>query len=869
MGSKQFNFLKKTFIGIILVIILGILPKHIPIQPINANSINERENIKNSLIYSQVNPQQLIQQGREYYQVQDYTEAVEVWHHALNIDRSQLDRLNQATVWNYLGLAYIKLGQLPAAEKAIASSLRLLDSLEAKNLSVLAQTFNTQGSLQLAQGNTQQAILTWQQATSIYQQIGDEIGQVGSLINQAQGMQELGLYIQAEKALTQARNILVQQADNELKISGLRKLGNIQRLLGNLAQSETILQESLAISRSFQSDTQIGASLLDLGNTATARGEYQTALNYYQQVVNLASSSTTKLKAQLNQLRILLDTQEYTQAIELSRDLKSQLDELPINRNNISDRLNYLSSLIRLHKVEAQSLHSPGKRAIIQFAQTTLQQAQSIEDKKSQAIALGYLGAIYEQTRQWTKAERFTQQALSLAQFLNAEDIVYQWQWQLGRIYKARGKTKPATISYQQAFDTLQSLRRDLVGINADVQFSFSETIEPVYRELVDLLLTDRNNSAIRTSKLEKSRQIIESLQIAELENFFRSNCLGGEIVPIDNIPQTNAAIIYPIILPDRIEVILSLPQQPLTHATTYISELEVNSTLQQLSLSLRKPFTAPEGKVLGEQVYEWLIEPLENELTGSRVNTLVFILDGELGNIPISALYDGQKYLIERYSISLAPGLQLLDPKPLQQVKLKALVGGLSEPRHGFSGLENVKREIKEIDTQLPSEVLIDRKFTSTTLQNQLANIPYPVVHLASHGQFSSNADETFIVAWDKLIKVKELNNFLRQSQQAEDKALELLVLSACETATGDKKAALGLAGVAVQAGARSTLATLWTVSDEATAEFMSQFYRLLSQGNLSKAEALRQAQLILLNNPNYDTPYLWAAFVLLGNWL
>lgn len=151
-------------------------------------------------------------------------------------------------------------------------------------------------------------------------------------------------------------------------------------------------------------------------------------------------------------------------------------------------------------------------------------------------------------------------------------------------------------------------------------------------------------------------------------------------------------------------------------------------------------------------------------------------------------------------------------------------------------------------LQTQLPSEVLVNNEFTSTALQNQIANIPYPVIHIASHGQFSSNAEDTFILAWDKPINVKELNSFLRQTQQTDRKALELLVLSACETAAGDKKAALGLAGVAIQAGARSTLATLWTVSDEATAYFMSQFYQLLAQGHLSKAEALRQAQLTLI---------------------
>ncbi len=194
MTSKKNHFFKITFISITLVIILGILPKKLCLQPSQAHSLANRENNKTSLVYSQVKPERLIQQGREYYQDRDYTEAIKVWQHARNIYQSQQDKLNQATVLNYLCLAYTKLGQLPAAEKAIAYSLELLDSSEAKNLSVLAQTLNTQGSLQLAQGNIQQAILTWQEATKIYQQARNGTGEIGSLINQAQAMQELGLY---------------------------------------------------------------------------------------------------------------------------------------------------------------------------------------------------------------------------------------------------------------------------------------------------------------------------------------------------------------------------------------------------------------------------------------------------------------------------------------------------------------------------------------------------------------------------------------------------------------------------------------------------------------------------------------------------
>ncbi len=144
-----------------------------------------------------------------------------------------------------------------------------------------------------------------------------------------------------------------------------------------------------------------------------------------------------------------------------------------------------------------------------------------------------------------------------------------------------------------------------------------------------------------------------------------------------------------------------------------------------------------------------------------------------------------------------------------------------------------------------------------------------FPVVHLATHGQFSSKADETFILTWDGRINVNQLDTLLRIRETESPNAIELLVLSACQTAAGDKRAALGLAGIAVRAGARSTLASLWNVDDKSTAELMSQFYRELTSQKLTKAEALRQAQLALLNNPKYQHPLFWAAYVLVGNWL
>ncbi len=266
--------------------------------------------------------------------------------------------------------------------------------------------------------------------------------------------------------------------------------------------------------------------------------------------------------------------------------------------------------------------------------------------------------------------------------------------------------------------------------------------------------------------------------------------------------------------------------------------------------------------------MYDWLIRPAEADLAKSGVKTLVFVPDGALRNIPMAALRDRHQYLIEKYSIALAPSLKLLDPKPLQRRQLKALTVGLSEARQGFAPLSNVPLELKQIQSEVSSVVLLNQKFTSNAFQNQVESTNFPIVHIATHGQFSSKAEQTFILSWDDRINVKQLDRIL-QPRNKSNGAIELLVLSACQTAAGDKRAALGLAGIAVRAGARSTLATLWSVDDAATAELMNEFYRELANTTVTKAEALRRAQLKLIKNPQAQHPIYWAAYVLVGNWL
>jgi CHAT domain-containing protein len=270
------------------------------------------------------------------------------------------------------------------------------------------------------------------------------------------------------------------------------------------------------------------------------------------------------------------------------------------------------------------------------------------------------------------------------------------------------------------------------------------------------------------------------------------------------------------------------------------------------------------------QKLYDWIIRPSAADLAANQIKTLVFVLDGSLRNLPMAILQDGQQFLIEKYSIALTPGLQLLNPRPLQGQNLRVFTGGLSEPRQGFSGLPNIISEVRKIESVVPTQVLLNQNFTEAAFAKALTLDAVPVVHLATHGKFSSNKEDTFILTWDQRLDISTLTNILQATQLNQTEPIELLVLSACETATGDRLAALGMAGMAVRSGVRSTVASLWQISDEATAILMNRFYEVLASQQTTKAEALRQAQLEVLRNPRFrGHPYFWAPYILIGNWL
>jgi CHAT domain-containing protein len=854
----------------------------------------------------------LEQQARSRYNQGQYNEAATLFQQAAQQYQQRKDPIRQALSLSNLSLCYQQLGNWNDAEKVITESIKLLDTNKKENseyISALVQTLDIQGRLQLSRGKPETALKTWERVTAIYTQQKQPQLVLISQIKQAQALQSLGLYRRASGLLGKTFNLpLDVNADvvaepGKLKLAlkvippsaenatGLYILGDSLRVIGEFKAAKIVLESSLAIAQKLDMTKNVALVNLSLGNLS--RGQinfdeirddgtpapinYQPTETLYR---NLAEVPTTpanvRVQARLNQLGLLIDSNQLEAAKKMLPQVQPEVDALPPSVVSIDARVNLAQSAMRIYKKDKTFTSFPD---VAKTLAVGVKQAKELGNQRTESYVLGTMGSIYEQTGQWAESEKLTQQAMQLSQQVNAEDITYLWQWQLGRVTQKQGKNESAIAAYREAVGTIKSLRADLATASPDVQFSFRDAVEPIHRQLVTLLVESKQDNNLKTA-----RDVIEGLQLVELDNFFREACLNANPKQVDQVDE-KAAVIYPIILENQLAVIASLPKlapnsksgekqekREFRYYKTAIKADAVNKIASDVRGGFNQANTLDLILPDLQEMYNLIIRPVAPELAATKVETLVFVLDGSLRNIPISALHDGEKYLIEKYSIALTPGLQLLAPRSPKQEKLGALVAGLSTSRLNFSSLPSVISEVKQIESEIPSKVLLNDKFTKAAFQAQVASAPFPVVHLATHAQFSSQVDKTFILTWDEKINVKDLSSVLQTVELSRRKTLELLVLSACQTASGDARSALGLAGVAVRSGARSTIATLWRVDDEASATLMSTFYDQLSKSRktgVSKAEVLRRAQLSVLRNDKYKSPYYWAAYVLLGNWV
>lgn len=851
----------------------------------------------------------LLEQGLGLYQDRRYAQAAESWEQGAMAFASQGDRLSQAMVGSNLSLVYQKLGQWDMAQDQIRLSLDLLEdpgeSFESPVRSeLLGKIWNAQGQWYWSHGQFKQALEAWRQATQNYTAADHPTGIVQTRISQSKALLALGLSREAEEVLTELVRSVEQLPDTELKAISLYHLGASLRRVGELQRSRDILNRSLQLSRA---STFRRSVLLELGNTERAQGDRAFAigkraeaeeharesLKFYQQAADLAEAGS--MRPQLNQLSLLIEIGDWSEALDLANVLEPQLEDMPDGYSSIQSRLNFAHSLTCLKRgLDLGDYTCTAREEIIDIAEpsstptwdqiegivlTALDQALTFADPIASSQALGQLGELYERQADWDTAQDLTQQALLRLERFQAPELQFRWEWQLGRLLDRQGDLEGALQFYSAAVDTLEIVRRDLFMINPDVQFSFRDNVEPVYRGLVELLLRTGGDQPDQVT-LQRVIDTVDALQLAELETF-----LGCSLMPSIQVAQEldridpKAAFIYPILLSDRVAVIYKLPQQPFEYAETLIPRAEVDQVLKTHRRALVRRNA---GQVIqsGTQLYQWLIQPWDRQLVEGQVRTAVFVLDGDLRNTPMAALYDpeAQGYVVEKsYALAVLPSAQLFDLGSRSPRTWEVLGAGISESIEAEGqqfGALDAESELRQATAVIPGEIRLNQAFTLSSLESDLERGDFSILHLATHGRFSSDPDETYILVHGKdvstgeLLKFATLNELLDFRNRSLQSPLELLILSACQTATGDGRAPLGLAGVAVQSGARSTIATLWEVSDSATVKFMESFYSQISSSELMMAESVHKAQLSLLNDPQFQNPYYWSSYIIVGNW-
>ena len=807
-----------------------------------------------------LNPQSLLQKAKILYDRGNFLEAISVLEQAAQIFQSQNNPIKQSIALSNISNAYQQIGKYQEALNYIIKSRELLEKQSnnvdsTEKIKIFAQVLDIQANLQLTLGKPAFALDNWKQATAIYQRENNNNAKIRSLINQNLALQALGRYQRASKILEQLLPELNQQPNSIIKVIALRSLGDAQLYMGEIDASGKTLQQSYNIAQEINSNPQIAQTLLSLGNAQRTKANkqrsslqsainlkkltpllyvskpispevkklYREAIETYQKAIAVSKLPAIKAKAQLNQLGILIELKEFSKADKLSSELQSAIKKLPISETSIRTRINLAQNLLFLKQVSPNN--APEWEDIAKIIAVAIKQAENLEDVRSQSYGMGVLGSVYLQTQNLTDAQRLTKKAADLAVKIEAKDIAYLWQWQLGCIYKLQKNITQAIDSYSQAVNNLNDLRADLLVLNPDIQFSFRDNVEPVYRQLVDLLLQPFNSQNISSKELNqtnisqknlnnnnliKARDVIEALQLREIENYFQEICLQAKPEIVDTIVDkidTTAAVIYPIILQDRLEIILKLPNQnKFNHYTTYIKASELENTIEKLQYSLRQPEQINQVKQISGKIYNWLIQPLEADLQKNQIETLVFVLDGKLRNIPMAVLYDSEadkqilksksksksKFLIEKYAIALTPGLQMLEPKPLQKAELNILMAGVSQKRlinnQEFNPLNNVEIELDTIKLRIPnSKKLLNQSFTDINLAKQIDSAKYTVVHIATHGNFSSNLEETYILSWDKLLKHEDIDRLFQINSNTNSQGIQLLVHSACEPANGD----------------------------------------------------------------------------------
>lgn len=387
-----------------------------------------------------------------------------------------------------------------------------------------------------------------------------------------------------------------------------------------------------------------------------------------------------------------------------------------------------------------------------------------------------------------------------------------------------------------------------------------------------------------------------------DFEDYFRNDFknfsqnekeIAKQLTKLSKTTGTNPAVLWAVPTPEQLYLLLITPgSNPVIKSVRTARGEALAEVVDNFDRSIRSSSKInsraylPSAKLL----HKWLIEPIEPELKSAAIDTIMLCSGSGLRSFPFAALYDGEQFLIEKYSLVRLPAFNLTDIsyEPDRSEKMEVLAMGASV----FSDLPPLPGVEVEISTivpkTLPGKAMLNRDFTVKNLRAQHDENAYDLIHLATHAEFNSGKPQnSYIQFGDTKVSLDKIDRL-----GLNDPPVDLLVLSACQTAVGNKQAEFGFAGLTLQAGVKTALASLWSIDDAGTVALMSEFYQNIASGSM-KAMALRESQIAMLQGrvyldedrlrssrgtvdlpptlvkKQYDLshPFYWAGFSLIGN--
>lgn len=757
---------------------------------------------------------------------------------------------------------------LRAIHKALLAGMLFVSAAQLSTVA-FADSSLEQGKALYYSGEYQKALGPITRSTQSTLLVNDIPGYVESSLYLADTYNNLANPVKAINILQNALQVAAKSSsilpDDQYLLIYLR-LANSSRQIQAYDESAKYLDKARALS----TDKPVTLSMIenDQGLLHVAQKQYAEAEQAFEASAAIAmkmGGKSAAARATLNLAKLAFDD---AQLNKIESRLKTARD-YAIDQPDSADKAYQILTLGKLYSdaEKEYDMDPVYRRKAYDLYIRGLSISKRLGYKGITAYGLGYLGLLYEQEGRYKEALAYARQATDVAQKIQDNESLYQWEWLTARSQWQLGSREESVAAYGRAVDSLQNIRNLLLS-NQDN--SYQKIVGPLYYQYADYqlrLAIESDNDEERREKLTMVRDVLEEVKKAELQDYFRDECAVINSASEQGVQATKgAATLYPVLLDNRLELLLS-DGSGIYQYSSDIGSAEITQLIREFRLELQNDTGTKKYLTLGKELYDHLIGPMEKHLAKQKIETLVIVPDGALRTIPLGALYDGEKFLIESYAVATTPGLTLTESAPLAEEQINVLAGGLTVEVEGWAKLDAVEDELKFLSREMGATVMQGTEFNLAAIEQGLGVQDYSVVHFATHGKFKSDYSKSFLQAADGEFTMGMLEKGLA-SRQLNGGPLDLLVLSACETAAGDDRAALGLAGVALQAGARSALATLWLVSDKATSQLVEDFYQQLTIKSVNKAESLRRAQLKLLEVKDFRHPSIWAPFLLIGNW-